>query len=128
MYIFLVLLGIIIFTNPQYITSICFAPHQNLSTHYLLYHVHVNSAICKHTYCQLTLSHEWLYRRLDTPWTHIPHSATASIRHSTHANVLVPLKNVKYEGDLEMFSCPPHDECGPCRTDFGGSTKGLCGF
>jgi len=24
-----------------------------------------------------------------------------------------------HEGDLEMFSCPPHYECGLCRTDFG---------
>jgi len=30
--------------------------------------------------------------------------------HSSHnpANVLVPLNDVKYEGDLEMFACPPH--------------------
>jgi len=64
-----------------------------------------------------------LYQRLDTPWTHIPHSARASVRHSTPANVLVPLKDVKYEGNLETVSCPPHDECGPWRMDFGGGAR-----
>jgi len=45
---------------------------------------------------------------------------TASIRHATSAKVLIPLTDVKYEGDLKMLARPPHRKHGCCGMDFGG--------
>ena len=39
--------------------------------------------------------------------------ARASVRHSTPANVLVPLKDVKYEGDLKCFHVHPTTNVDP---------------
>jgi len=61
-----------------------------------------------------------LYWRLDTikdkgdlSKTHIPHSDRASIHHSTPANVLVPLKDVKYEGIWIWFLVHPTTNVDP---------------
>jgi len=36
------------------------------------------------------------------------------------AKVLIPLTDVKYEGDLKMLARPPHRKHGCCGMDFGG--------
>jgi len=58
---------------------------------------------------------------VDTPWAYTLHGMPrASVRHATPVNVLVPLKDVKYEVDLEIVACPPYLERGHCRLmDFG---------
>ena len=50
---------------------------------------------------------------------YILHGDWSSIRHMTLANVLVPLKDVKYEGDYEMVACRPHCEHERWRMGFG---------
>jgi len=47
--------------------------------------------------------------RLDTPWAYVLHGEQSLHHHARPANVLAPLKDVKYEGDLELvaMSIPP---------------------
>jgi len=42
----------------------------------------------------------------------------ASIHLTTPVTVLVPLNDVKYEGDFEMVACPPHHKRACWRMDF----------